>query len=150
MSICNEDNWLEMPCRVESAHGRSKVNLGGRKCSKDMTLLFAFNSLLPCDWAKKQKNLPRNTWYSCYWWLFYWLVGNGGGCCFSGTPQKSTNLPNWTGGETRPGVRLAIEVKHLIGALGGPHERARAEEDLEFCQKWPKLTIGREKLTKDE
>ena len=32
------------------------------------------------------------------------------------------NLPNWTGGCTRHGVRVAIEVKHLMRALGGPKE----------------------------
>ena len=32
------------------------------------------------------------------------------------------NLPNWTGGCTRHEVRVAIEVKHLMWALGGPHE----------------------------
>ena len=30
------------------------------------------------------------------------------------------NLPNWTGGCTRHEVRVAIEVKHLMRALGGP------------------------------
>ena len=37
-------------------------------------------------------------------------------------PKKSMNLPNWTGGCTRHEVRVAIEVKHLMRALGGPHE----------------------------
>ena len=32
------------------------------------------------------------------------------------------NLPNWTGSCTRHGVRVAMEVKHLMRALGGPHE----------------------------
>ena len=32
------------------------------------------------------------------------------------------NLPNWTGSCTRHEVRVAIEVKHLMRALGGPKE----------------------------
>ena len=32
------------------------------------------------------------------------------------------NLPNCTGGCTRHEVRVAIEVKHLMRALEGPHE----------------------------
>ena len=36
------------------------------------------------------------------------------------------NLPNWTGGCTRHKVRAAIEVKHLMRALGGPHENLGA------------------------
>ena len=32
------------------------------------------------------------------------------------------NLPNQTGGCTSHKVRVAIEVKHLMRALGGPHE----------------------------
>ena len=37
-------------------------------------------------------------------------------------PQKSANLPNWTGGGTTNGGRVALEVKLFIGTLGGPHE----------------------------
>ena len=40
------------------------------------------------------------------------------------------NLPNWTGGCTRHEVRVAIEVKHLIRALGGPHEYLGASKDF--------------------
>ena len=32
------------------------------------------------------------------------------------------NMPNWTGGCTRHGVRVAMKVKHLMRALGGPKE----------------------------
>ena len=39
------------------------------------------------------------------------------------------NLPNWTGGWTRHEVRVAIEAKHLIRALGGPHEYIGAPKD---------------------
>ena len=39
------------------------------------------------------------------------------------------NLPNWTGGCTRHEVRVAIEVKHLMKALGGPHEYLSAHKD---------------------
>ena len=46
-----------------------------------------------------------------------------------GRPQKSVNLPNWTGGCTRHEVRVAIEVKHLIRALGGPREYFGAPKD---------------------
>ena len=38
------------------------------------------------------------------------------------------NLPNWTGGEGH-GVKVAIEVKHLMGALGGPQEFLGAPKD---------------------
>ena len=31
-------------------------------------------------------------------------------------------MPKWTGGCTRHEVRVAIEVKHLMRALGGPKE----------------------------
>ena len=37
-----------------------------------------------------------------------------------GRPQKSVNKPNWTGGCTKHGVRVAKEVKHLMRAQGGP------------------------------
>ena len=40
------------------------------------------------------------------------------------------NLPNWTGGCTRHGVSVTIEVKHLIRALGGPHEYLGASKDF--------------------
>ena len=39
------------------------------------------------------------------------------------------NLPNWTGGCTRHEVRVAIEVKHLMRALGGPHEYLGSPKD---------------------
>ena len=39
------------------------------------------------------------------------------------------NLPDWTGGCTRHKVRVAIEVKHLMRALGGPHEYLGAPKD---------------------
>ena len=39
------------------------------------------------------------------------------------------NLPNWTGDCTRYGVRVAIEVKHLMRALGGPHEYLSTPKD---------------------
>ena len=39
------------------------------------------------------------------------------------------NLPNWTGGCTRHEVRVAIEVNHLIRALGGPREYLGAPKD---------------------
>ena len=39
------------------------------------------------------------------------------------------NLPNRTGGCTRHKVRVAIEVKHLMRALGGPHEYLGAPKD---------------------
>ena len=32
------------------------------------------------------------------------------------------NFPNWTGNCTKHGVRVAIEIKHLMRALGDPHE----------------------------
>ena len=43
--------------------------------------------------------------------------------------KKSVNLPNWTGDCTRHEVRVAIEVKHLMRALGGPHEYLGAPKD---------------------
>ena len=39
------------------------------------------------------------------------------------------NLPNWTGGCTRHGVKVAIEVKHPMRTLGGPHEYLGAPKD---------------------
>ena len=39
-------------------------------------------------------------------------------------------MPNWTGGCTRHGVSVTIEVKHLIMALGGPHEYLGASKDF--------------------
>ena len=38
-------------------------------------------------------------------------------------------MPNWTGSCTRHEVRVAIEVKHLIRALGGPREYLGAPKD---------------------
>ena len=49
--------------------------------------------------------------------------------CNNGRPQNSVNLLNWTGGSTRHGVRVAIEDKFLIEALGGPQEYLGAPED---------------------
>ena len=46
-----------------------------------------------------------------------------------GRPLTSANLLNLTGGSTRPGVRVAIEVKLLIGALGGPQGYLGAPKD---------------------
>ena len=39
------------------------------------------------------------------------------------------NLPNWTGDCTRHGVRVAIEVKYLMRALGSPHEYLSTPKD---------------------
>ena len=39
------------------------------------------------------------------------------------------NLPNWIGNCTRHEVRVAIEVKHLMKALGDPHEYLGAAKD---------------------
>ena len=50
-------------------------------------------------------------------------------CHLIGRPQKSVNLSNWTGGCTRRKVRVAIEVKHLMRALGGPYEYLGASKD---------------------
>ena len=39
------------------------------------------------------------------------------------------NFLNWTGDCTRHGVRVAIKFKHLMRALGGPHEYRGAPKD---------------------
>ena len=49
--------------------------------------------------------------------------------------------PNWTGGCTRHGVRVAIEVKHLMGALGGPHNYLGAPKDPPGGLKLLKMNI---------
>ena len=46
--------------------------------------------------------------------------------------QKSVNLPNWTGGCIRHEVRVAIQIKHLMGSLEGPHEYLGAPKDPFF------------------
>ena len=62
-------------------------------------------------------------------WGFIGGEGLGsGGCCWNfgtelqkaDTSQKSKNLPKWTGGGTKHGMRVAEDVKHLIG--GAPRE----------------------------
>ena len=54
-------------------------------------------------------------------------------------------MPNWTGGSTRHGVRVAIEVKHLMGALGGPHEYLGAPKDPPGGLKLLKMNIKEKK-----
>ena len=63
-------------------------------------------------------------------------------------PQKSANLPNWTGGGTTNGGRVALEVKLFIGTLGGPHELPGAPKGPPRGPKWPKMTITVKKLKK--
>ena len=58
---------------------------------------------------------PHFEWWRWLLWKLNFFVSP-----HIGRPQTSANLLNWTGGSTRPGVRVAIEVKLLIGALGGP------------------------------
>ena len=65
--------------------------------------------------------------------------------CF-GRPQKYANLPNWTDGCTRPGKRVAMEGKLLMGALGGSRERARAPISPSRVPKWLKMPITVKKL----
>ena len=54
-------------------------------------------------------------------------------------------VPNPTGGSTRPGVWVAIEVKLLIGALGGPQGYLGAPKDPPRGLKWQKITLKEKK-----
>ena len=71
--------------------------------------------------------------------------------CF-GRPQKCANLPNWTGGCARPRMRVAMEVKLLIGALRSSPEIASAPKNPQIPPrrpKWLKMTIDVKKLKKN-
>ena len=57
---------------------------------------------------------------------------------------KSVNLLIWTRGCTRPGVRVAMEVKLLMGALWaprGPKWLKLTKEVEKICTKWAELKI---------
>ena len=71
---------------------------------------------------------------------FFWMGGWQ-------TP-KSANLPNWTGGCTRHGVRVAIEIKQLLGALRSPHEWLGALKDPPQRPKMAKSDHKGEKIKK--
>ena len=78
-------------------------------------ILFDFSSLL--RHAMRQKHLPTFLHFllchrpSALLWHYYF-----------GRSQKLSNLPNWTRGCTRPGGRVAIEVKLLMRYLGASRE----------------------------